>query len=343
MSSEPAKTDNPLVIDYAANEDCLPQDDAFLSCLSISLVLDTHIRRLHNGMTIAEILQLALPDAALSDSDPPAFSSTPPVFSKLNWACLQAHALPSRKVVDRLKDGDLDAWTAGERSITYHGVFFPFAVLTCWDLPHSAAKSHTEWECTLSWTKQLLEQKASVSNKGVRSFIENTAELARSLRWNGATILDCVRVGIRELAMPLSNCWITDDLLDLCLSVLNTTCKNYLDNSSTRYLCILGQDLAEGKLNVCAGIFHTNNNHWVAVVADVPACRILYANPMAPGVGSKVPLAVEAVTWYLEQYQLPGFTAVGLKTVLQLDGFSCSILSYAALAHTAGKGRFHMA
>ncbi|KAI0696513.1 hypothetical protein BC835DRAFT_1305576 [Cytidiella melzeri] len=361
MSSEPAKTDNLSVIDYAANEDRLPQDDAFLSRLSISLVLDPHIRRLHDGMTVAEVLQLALPDAALSDSDPPAFSSTPPVFSELNWARLQAHALPSRKVVDRLKDGDLDAWTAGERSITYHGVFFPFAVLTCWDLLHSATKSRTEWERTLSWTKRLLEQKASVSNEGVRGFIENTAELARSLRWNGATILDRVRVGNRELATLLSDCWITDDIFDLCLSVLRHDVqeathlsspaprilqiegtlklkflycdRSYLDNSSTRYLRILGQDLAEGKVNVFAGIFHINNNHWVAVVADVPARRILYANPMAPGVGLKVPLAVEAVTWYLEQHQLTGFTAVGLKTVLQLDGFSCGILSYAALAH----------
>lgn len=371
-------TGNEPPIDLAAQEDSLPRDEEFLRRLLIgpAELLDPHIRRLQDGMTVADLLQLLLPavghPSESLDSPTtvgPAFTEDAAIFAELYWARLLAVPLPSSQVVTDLLLRNVDAWKQGARSVTYYGTPFPFAVLTCWDVIHKAHASVDGWRNSLRWAARVQQRALAPGTlpAAIGTFIDDTAELANSLRWNGSTVLEDIHIDNKDLADLLSDEWTSQDHINLFLAVLRYDIDHraddspdiapallpnrllhvegctqilllyrdldYIDNRSTHYLHVLGDDIAAGRVSMLGGIFHVEGNHWVAAIVDAPARRILFANSLASGRAPSASPVVLALTWYLGQHGLTGFTVSNLDITAQQDGFSCGILSFSSLAH----------
>ena len=89
------------------------------------------------------------------------------------------------------------------------------------------------------------------------------------------------------------------------------------------------EELATGVYDVFATIVNLNNNHWVSIVVDFKASKILYGDSMGGAIDENVE---EILTWWTYHHTGVTFTKIYLPITRQRDGFSCGLLAWNALA-----------
>ena len=89
------------------------------------------------------------------------------------------------------------------------------------------------------------------------------------------------------------------------------------------------QDFATGVYDVFATIVNINSNHWVPIVVDFRASKILYGDSMGGVIDEKIE---EILTWWTYHHTGVTFTKTYLPITRQRDGFSCGLLAWNALA-----------
>lgn len=90
-----------------------------------------------------------------------------------------------------------------------------------------------------------------------------------------------------------------------------------------------GQEFATGVYDIFATIVNINDNHWVPIVVDFKASKILYGDSMGGAIDDGVE---EILTWWTYHHTGVTFTKTYLPTTRQRDGFSCGLLAWNALA-----------
>jgi hypothetical protein len=89
------------------------------------------------------------------------------------------------------------------------------------------------------------------------------------------------------------------------------------------------QEFATGVYDIFATIVNINNNHWVPILVDFRASKILYGDSMGGAIDEGVE---EILTWWTYHHTGVIFTKTYLPTTRQRDGFSCGLLAWNALA-----------
>ncbi|KDR65394.1 hypothetical protein GALMADRAFT_26651, partial [Galerina marginata CBS 339.88] len=90
-----------------------------------------------------------------------------------------------------------------------------------------------------------------------------------------------------------------------------------------------GQEFATGVLDTMVTIANIGDNHWIALVVDFKASKILYGDSMGGTIDEGIE---EALTWWIGQHTGKRFTTAFLPITRQRDGHSCGILAWMALA-----------
>ncbi|KAJ8579778.1 hypothetical protein M405DRAFT_754106 [Rhizopogon salebrosus TDB-379] len=91
----------------------------------------------------------------------------------------------------------------------------------------------------------------------------------------------------------------------------------------------IGHALSTGLRSQIGCIANINGNHWVAFVLDFRQRSILIADSLGVDVGD----LLNVLHWWTSHHTGHHFTQQSLAITHQLDGFSCGLLSFNALAH----------
>jgi Ulp1 protease family, C-terminal catalytic domain len=83
-----------------------------------------------------------------------------------------------------------------------------------------------------------------------------------------------------------------------------------------------GEEFATGVYDVLATITHINANHWVPIVVDFRASKILYGDSLGGAIDEDVE---EVLTWWTYHHTGVTFTKTYLPITRQRDGFSCGL------------------
>jgi Ulp1 protease family, C-terminal catalytic domain len=134
----------------------------------------------------------------------------------------------------------------------------------------------------------------------------------------------------KELALrhPKSNTNITTTYFFQILSELYRA-GTYDALEGASWIRRKSQDFATGVYDVFATIVNINSNHWVPIVVDFKASKILYGN----SIGGVIDEGIEEIlTWWTYHHTGVTFTKTYLPITRQRDGFSCGLLAWNALA-----------
>ena len=136
----------------------------------------------------------------------------------------------------------------------------------------------------------------------------------------------------KELAVhhPESNTNITTTYFFQILSQLHQDgTYDTLEARRTPWVRRKGQELATGVYDRFVTIVNINENHWVPIVVDFRASKILYGDSMGGEIDEDVE---EILTWWTYHHTGITFTKAYLPITRQRDGFSCGLLAWNALA-----------
>lgn len=355
-------------------------DLAFMNRLRIRSphVNDPQVNRFQDQTTVTELLQLSLP---LVDSQIfPRFSTAPPPCAEtiIKWETLCVSPVPSYKIVSDLLFHNEQQWVSGSRSLTIGDNILPFAILQWWDLVHDALSSRGKWRKALDWLEQQSRQvRGPTSSSRAQGLIEKGRKIVESLQWHDFTILQDVHAKNHKLTGFVSDQWLSDTHTDLLLSVLQNDLeqsanvsvyspsrtrilrapsttklthlfrdhpKSFPLEKPVRHLVNIAHELLAGSVDICGGIFHVNENHWVAALINIPSRKILYGDSLSNQAivvdvvidssnRGSFPIVIQVLAWYLEVHSLTGFTVGALAVTKQPDTWSCGILSFGAVAH----------
>jgi Ulp1 family protease catalytic subunit len=89
------------------------------------------------------------------------------------------------------------------------------------------------------------------------------------------------------------------------------------------------QEFATGVYDIFATIVNIDNSHWVSIIVDFKASKILYGDSMGGAIDEDIE---EILTWWTYYHTGVKFTKAYLPITRQRDGFSCGLLAWNALA-----------
>ncbi|KAF8878966.1 hypothetical protein BD779DRAFT_1474583 [Infundibulicybe gibba] len=232
----------------------------------------------------------------------------------------------------------------------------PFWVITCWQAMHDIIIAKQLFTTATNWLGSRVE---------VRAF----SCLSNAL-WKGPGVPAKMGGGINSLVDYCSEKWLSSLHMDQMAVILedrlseDTTvsimCVSFFEkltqlhrHSKAEYTSTppikqfyhkIGDDLynqvyTEIAMSISV-VVKTNGpilpstdclgNHWVTLIVDVENSTLLYADPL--GVAPPVEL-VQIMQWWLGYYLGEDFLVKTLPCTIQIDSFSCSVLSANAMAH----------
>jgi hypothetical protein len=283
---------------------------------------------------------------------------------------MAAIMVPSRVIVVELMANATQQWLDGANSIQVPGnaLFLPLWTLQVWvELHLTVAPAHDFWQKGIHWLKR--DILGSFQDQ-----IHSVYHSLSTLSWSG-NILSALpgktSFPKQLLASYLSRDWLTDEHVDQMTFLAEKEVNDvqvlshpshqleihFLDTIITRKLRQAYQLEIDGKENYdpfgttflpffgrtlsmdsqLGGIFHVNDNHWIAIIIDIPAHDLLYGDPVG---SAPNPDLVNALRWFLSKH-IPFFPLDELDDGplpcaiqnLDFDWFNCGILSYNALIH----------
>ena len=290
------------------------------------------------------------------------FSPSPPI---LDFEILKHVILPPKGLVAKLLDQAKQCWLDGAESLTLPGVSqnLPLWSLHFWSVLHLIVyPARVSWEQALIW---LQRDDLSLFQDQIRT----TCEALATVSWSGnlpALSPDRTQFTKSTLLKFLSRGWLSDDEVDLVIYDLEAEVKltlpsrkihlldtvlsrrilevydadltgeNLYDPKGTTFLHRFGIGLSEN--SELAGVFHINDNHWIAVVVDISQQDLLYGDPAQMPINSRV---ISALQWFLskhvpsldQQHQLDNRVLPCPKQSFSTDTWSCGIYSFNGLAH----------
>ncbi|KAF8879417.1 hypothetical protein CPB84DRAFT_1632094, partial [Gymnopilus junonius] len=105
--------------------------------------------------------------------------------------------------------------------------------------------------------------------------------------------------------------------------------EHYLNYANLAWLRNLGQELGTGVLDKLTSIVNIGENHWIAVVVDFQSAEILYGDSLGSTITEEFE---ETLTWWTFHHTAQHFPVKNLPIMHQRDGYSCSLLTWNALA-----------
>ena len=295
---------------------------------------------------------------------PPAFSFFSPSPPINDIEILKKVILPPKGLVAKLLDQAKQCWLDGAESLTLPGVSenLPLWALHFWsDLHLIVYPAHVSWVQALNW---LQRDDLNLFQDQVRT----TCEALATLSWSGnlpALSPDRTQFTKSTLLKFLSRGWLSDAEIDLMIYLLEAEVKltlpgrnihfvdtvlsrkilevydadlkgeNVYDPKGTTFLHRFGTGLS--KNSELAGVFHVNDNHWIAIAVDISQQDLLYGDPAHMPINSRI---VSALQWFLSKH-VPSLTPDQLDSGVlpcpeqsfSIDTWSCGIYSFNALAH----------
>ncbi|KAF8059061.1 hypothetical protein FPV67DRAFT_1382418, partial [Lyophyllum atratum] len=103
----------------------------------------------------------------------------------------------------------------------------------------------------------------------------------------------------------------------------------YGNNPGSRDIWAVGSDLAIGDRRSVGGIANVDNRHWIAVIINISASRILYGDSLG---GKNVEL-LDAISWWIHSHTGTTLEHSSLPIASQADGYNCLIYANDALRH----------
>ncbi|THH14089.1 hypothetical protein EUX98_g9651 [Antrodiella citrinella] len=286
----------------------------------------------------------------------------------IDWAHFNSIPVPSVAFIRSLQNVCGEQWKADYRSILWHNQTFPLYVLTLWEKLHDLKV----WRGVVSWVKHVRD--SAVVAKAVDAMFRDRVDLVvdaiLDFRLDTVVTINGIATSCMELTTWCSHEWLSDIHVDQMLAILIYDILSHLpisrhkilpmsntnkivqlyhlrhapnaqypsDAKPTRFIHDVGTSLQCGRLRSIGGIFHVNNNHWVALVADVEEKIIYYGDSLDYSTSSAYDYVAgkvhaQAVAWWLGVHGIDGMLFDRLPISLQDDGYSCGLMSLNALAH----------
>ena len=321
-------------------------------------------------MSVFDLVNMNLPPIS-SGRDAAAYSNISPTYSFFSPSppnndieTLKQVILPPKGLVAKLLIEAKQCWLDGAESLTLPGVShnLPLWALNFWsDLHLIVYPARVSWGQALTW---LQRDDLNLFPDQVRS----TCEALATISWSGnlpALSTDRTQFTKSALLNFLSRSWLSDQEIDLMIYLLEAEVKltlpsrsihfvdtvlsrkilevydadlsgeNVYDPKGTTFLHRFGAGLS--KNSELAGIFHVNDNHWIAIVVDLSIQDLLYGDPAHLPINSRI---VSALQWFLSKHvpslppdQLDNGVLPCPEQSLNIDSWSCGIYSFNGLAH----------
>ena len=296
------------------------------------------------------------------DSDYLFFSAEMPTD---DVAVLKTLCVPPTGIVAQLKDQSKQAWLDGNMSIQLPGesIYVPLWAPNFWTRVYfDYLPSYTAWRTALEWLKR---EELYPFEDQVRATLKSLS----TITWCGnihAALPGKTAFAVSSLQLYLSRNWLSDLQIDQMVYLLEREAQeshpspniHFIDTILARKILDLyfaerdGTSIYEpsgpnfwqvfgSKLTPASrigGIFHVNNNHWVAAAIDAEIEELAYGDPAGhlPNVNVQ-----GALRWYASKHisSLKDKTQLDFATLpcpsqdLSDDQWSCGLLSYNALAH----------
>ncbi len=319
-------------------------------------------------MSVLDLVNMDLPPIS---SGQDAYSNIPWTFSFFSPSqpindieILKQVIVPPKGLVAKLLDQAKQCWLDGAESLTLPGVSqnLPLWALQFWsDLLLIVYPARVLWEQALTW---LQRDDLNLFQDQVRT----TCEALATVSWSGnlpALSTDRTQFTKATLLNFLSRGWLSDEEVDLMIYLLEAEVKLTLpgrnihfvdtvlsrkilevydadltgekiyDPKGTTFLHRFGAGLSEN--SELAGIFHVNDNHWIAIAIDVSLEDLLYGDPAQLPINSRI---VSALRWFLSKHvpslppdQLDNGVLPCPKQSFSIDTWSCGIYNFNGLAH----------
>ena len=319
-------------------------------------------------MSVLDLVHMNLPPIS---SGQDAYSNIPCTFSFFSPThpindvkILKQVIVPPKGLVAKLLDQAKQCWLDGAESLTLPGVShnLPLWSLHFWsDLHLIVNPAQVSWKQALTW---LQRDDLNLFQDQVHA----TWEALATVSWSGnlpALFTDRTQFTKAALLNFLSRGWLSDEQIDLMIYFLEAEVKLFLphrnicfvdtvlsrkilevydadqtgekvyDSKGTTFLHHFGAGLSEN--SELAGIFHVNDNHWIAIAIDVSLQDLLYGDPANLTVNSRM---VSALHWFLSQHVPslpPDQLSIGVlpcpEQSFNVDTWSCGIYSFNGLAH----------
>ena len=88
--------------------------------------------------------------------------------------------------------------------------------------------------------------------------------------------------------------------------------------------------IASGKTKTIGGLYNLNRNHWISIVIDGSQDVILVGDSLHSNANA---LVIGAISWWTHRHTNRHFRTGTLPITMQMDTFSCGLLSFNSLAH----------
>jgi hypothetical protein len=198
-------------------------------------------------------------------------------------------------------------------------------------------------------------QKEHLLTDNVMDLIKQVSSVLSKLSWKNKIIGFHVKLPPEHLTSYLTRNWLTDKHENEMLHLLQNelTLRNPKSSTNVTYTYFFqvlsqlhrdgtydedkgaawvrrqSEELATGVYDIFATIVNLDNNHWVPIVVDFKASKILYGDSMGGAIDDNVE---EILTWWTYHHTGVTFTKTYLPITRQRDGFSCGLLAWNALA-----------
>lgn len=233
---------------------------------------------------------------------------------------------------------------------------FPLWVLTYWKEVHQLHRTQHTWMAAMKGLQEVSREEASRTEKSSSGLVERVTEALASIPWSGYVRGFNTKASLESLATYATSAWLTDDhesqLLELLeqelvrggeadhiyvgniffITMLERAYDNrdgYLEKRDYQWLRNLGQKLTMGLHEQLAVITNIGGNHWVAIAVDFKAQEILYGDSLGHTITDELR---NIINWWTYLHTGHHFMHRHLPITHQLDGFSCGILAWNALA-----------
>ncbi|KAF7350324.1 hypothetical protein MVEN_01336900 [Mycena venus] len=319
----------------------------------------------HPKLSVLELAIFSLPPVVVTAADyqiPPGHNFFSQNGDHSDLDLLMEIKVPPPTVISSLIAEARQQYLDGAESICipWTGHVYPLWVLDMWSELQLVVKPNVDaWARAIKWLKRL-------ELKGYHLQVKETLRVLETLAWTGKIPLDALKGDratvsndpVDSLTRYLSREWFSsqhmDQMLDLLLydiqkkktptqgiQMMTTAITTEIlvqyrknprdyDPNGTRFLQRFGATLEND--SEFAGIFHVNENHWVAAAVDVLDKSVEFGDPA----GEEDVDVCAALQWFLRQH-LPNsvntLSPIELACTRQRDGHNCGLYAPNAIGH----------
>jgi hypothetical protein len=301
-------------------------------------------------LSIAEFLGFQVPKtSSQSTEDIHISNQLPDISTKESLLRIPA---PSPSVIQKLLQS-IQSTPVGAKSWAYlqaqsaEPIFLPLWIITYWHAVNKILEAKRCW----SLADQSLKK---FRHKGVTQCVDDVYQAMSSLPWSGSVQGFSEHEDIIHLHKYATTDWLAsvheNQMLDILRDdiIQRNADSNKIDIKLTYFtqgLCMAfsRQAKASGKLRmryksepVLEGTMYLGTiancweNHWVAVVVDFHTQTIWHGDSLGWEIEPQLKGALE---WWTSQQTSKAFMHRTLPITRQIDGFSCGLLAWNALAH----------